>query len=471
MKLFKLIILVGATLSLGACETLEGTWNDIKGFSLSPQSNEERMSADIPMICPQVQIVDELSSLSDFSDMSDMNESNLISRVNLTQVESSCSFDGHNVIVDLKLAFEGQLGVKGKARESDRPTFSYPFFIAVTDNSGAIKAKEIFGASMTYQANETYHTYYESLRQIIPVEDDTEARDFTVMVGFQLSPQQLQYNRKNMVPVEEEASLPLEQQMEAQIKQTAAMDDASPALNAATTNGAQGMQANVTQAAATQEPQGAIQTASATPPPPLPNVPKPPSKTLAMANKAPDAPDVPARKPLEVVTSPAAQQPATQENAARAGNANTAVTPAAAPATAAPAAPEAPKTTPAPAPAPVPAPELNEPAPPVIEEDFEEQLDRQPVEPEDFETPGVNPEPGAPEVEEEATNRTSPRIELISIEPAAGDASGNTAQQKAPPTSGGSVVFGKSGAPSQSGLSAPKEEQPRSIIDLTAPVQ
>ena len=99
------------------------------------------------------------------------------------------------------MAFESTLGEKGKLRKNDKPFFSYPFFVAVTDPKGVIMAKEIFSASMTYDRNEDSHTYYESMRQLIPLDRKSSAKRHKVLLGFQLDPAQLKYNRQNMVAV------------------------------------------------------------------------------------------------------------------------------------------------------------------------------------------------------------------------------------------------------------------------------
>ncbi|MCD8497142.1 MAG: hypothetical protein LRZ85_03100, partial [Alphaproteobacteria bacterium] len=219
MKALRVTMLALAASGLAACQTMSETWDGIKNFDLGmAQTNEQRDQAALPdVVCPQVKIVDDLSSLSEFADLSDPADYNLISRVTLAQTESNCQYDGNNAVVDLKLVFEGQIGPKGRAKPGDTPTFAYPFFIAVTNGNNEIKAKEVFGASVTYTAGAQGHTYYESLRQIIPVENAQEARDFNVLVGFQLSPEQLRYNRANMIPLRDEARR-LEENLKEQVQ-------------------------------------------------------------------------------------------------------------------------------------------------------------------------------------------------------------------------------------------------------------
>lgn len=146
--------------------------------------------------CPQVEIVNELSVLSDFTNISRPNEDNLITRVFLQPQSYSCDFRGKSVTVDLQMGFQAMLGPRGRVRASDKPFFSFPFFVAVTSPSGNILAKEVFGASVTFEAGEDQHQYVEKLRQIIPISSRESGKNHKVLIGFQLTQDQLNYNRK-----------------------------------------------------------------------------------------------------------------------------------------------------------------------------------------------------------------------------------------------------------------------------------
>lgn len=212
MKPLRLIALLMLTAPILSCQTLENIASDIEnvsgdraapGSAVSPLQESETLLASP---CPQVEIVDDLSSLSDFTNPKKMSKDNLISRVDLSSAESTCKLASASAIVDLKVVFNGKLGPKARQKDSDKPFFSYPFFIAVTAPSGKIMAKEIFSASLTYGAKENSHAYFENLRQIIPIASKDQAKNYRVLVGFQLTPEQLAYNRANMVPVAEAAA-------------------------------------------------------------------------------------------------------------------------------------------------------------------------------------------------------------------------------------------------------------------------
>lgn len=207
MKLKPLLCTVIALMSLTSCQqTYQNFTEDIadittgnSGYIAPAMTTTSENLLQSP--CPQVELVDDLSSISDFTTPTGMIHENLVSRVDLSSAESTCKLSGNTAIVDLKIIFNGILGPKGKMKSSDKPFFSYPYFVAVTAPNGKIMAKEIFAAPLSYNVNENEHSYYENLRQIIPIKNKNMANRYRILIGFQVSPEQLAYNRANMIPV------------------------------------------------------------------------------------------------------------------------------------------------------------------------------------------------------------------------------------------------------------------------------
>ncbi|GJL85261.1 MAG: hypothetical protein DHS20C02_10360 [Micavibrio sp.] len=181
--------------ALPACETVEGMKEDISGIGMPEFASLGQDRTAITSTCPEVHIVEELATLKEFASRTDNSPGNLVSKVDINQIESSCKRGNQSITVDLKLAFAGKVGPQGRARGNDMPYFSYPFFVAITAPNGNILAKEVFAAPITYEREQDTRTYYESLRQIIPVKYETKAGKYKVLVGFQLNNDQLAYNR------------------------------------------------------------------------------------------------------------------------------------------------------------------------------------------------------------------------------------------------------------------------------------
>ncbi|NCT40319.1 MAG: hypothetical protein GW778_01480 [Alphaproteobacteria bacterium] len=189
-------------MTLSACETMEGIKQDISSIDFSNLTTASSITKDseaqflTDADCPTVKIVSDLSRLYEFNDNQAMLTKNLESSVQMLETNSTCTYNERSVTVDLKLEFDGELGPKGRSAANEKPFFSYPFFVAVTNANGKILAKEIFAASMTYDPGQNNQTYYETLRQIIPADTRAQGAGYKVMIGFQLAQDQLEYNRK-----------------------------------------------------------------------------------------------------------------------------------------------------------------------------------------------------------------------------------------------------------------------------------
>ena len=188
-------------LALSACQTYQGLKQDWQsmdfarlGTAASRAENQLVYTGD----CPSVQAVEELQYLTDFTDPNNTDESNLISSVKIENLRSTCNFETNTVTVDLEMNFQGIIGPQGRAIQGSNAGFSYPFFAAVTSANGKILAKEVFTATLNYGPGQTSQVITEKLRQIIPFENAAKGSDYKVLVGLQLTPNQLAYNRQKI---------------------------------------------------------------------------------------------------------------------------------------------------------------------------------------------------------------------------------------------------------------------------------
>ncbi|MEM7650541.1 MAG: hypothetical protein AAF204_00470 [Pseudomonadota bacterium] len=177
---------------------MSGVVKDIESIRMPSLSKSTASSRELVFTgeCPQAEAVGELRMLSEFTNPSDPSDANLISNISIENVNDTCSYEENTVTIDLKMDFRGTIGPMGRSAGS--PSFSYPFFVAVTAANGDILAKEIFAANLTYPPGQQTQGYTEKLRQIIPIESKRRGKDFKVLVGFQLTPDQLAYNRQQI---------------------------------------------------------------------------------------------------------------------------------------------------------------------------------------------------------------------------------------------------------------------------------
>ncbi len=94
------------------------------------------------------------------------------------------------VDVDLQLFFEATRGPANQTREG-----RFDYFVAIADGSGAILAKKVFQTEFEFDGNRNRVGLIEELTQEIPLRAGQLGEDFDIFVGFQLSPEQFEYNR------------------------------------------------------------------------------------------------------------------------------------------------------------------------------------------------------------------------------------------------------------------------------------
>ncbi len=215
-KLHHMILLMGTALTLSGCESMDVAMNGMKDrigsisnidFSM-PWSSEEsgettdenETKTDVKMAagdnCPPISVVGDLNALHQFMDMENPQEKDAISSIAFSTVKSDCRYNEHNVVVDLDIMFDGTLGPRARVWKTDKPSFAYPYFVAITTPDGDIIAKEVFAATISYGDNQETATHEEHMRQIIPLNGDTYGTEHELLIGFQLTEDELFYNRK-----------------------------------------------------------------------------------------------------------------------------------------------------------------------------------------------------------------------------------------------------------------------------------
>jgi hypothetical protein len=155
--------------------------------------------------CPEVRIVADLNQAHQFTHNDKPRPQENISSIWMRDVQDECSIVKNSVAIDITLAFEGAIGPRGKLHDGDKPGFSYPYFVAITNNEGRIIAKEVFAVTLSYDGAEKTRTKIEKIRQVIPSEGQNY-KNHKILIGFQLNDQELAFNRTQAAPMVEPAA-------------------------------------------------------------------------------------------------------------------------------------------------------------------------------------------------------------------------------------------------------------------------
>lgn len=161
-------------------------------FTLVACASEESPTAPA---CPNIVIVKDTAELTAFRPGPGRDLTDVVLDARIDRFDGECETDLEpgrigTVSVDLQLFFEA---IRGPANTTRQGEFSY--YIAIGDRNGKILAKKVFSTEFEFEGNRNRIGAAEELTQEIPLGSGDLGDDFDIFVGFQLSPEQLDYNR------------------------------------------------------------------------------------------------------------------------------------------------------------------------------------------------------------------------------------------------------------------------------------
>jgi len=142
--------------------------------------------------CPRVEIVSDLSHIVKFRDGPGRDLNDVVYTARLDDVKSSCKYDKTGVTIEMTVSLLGDRGRAGLAL----PTADATYFVAITDRNQNIVAKQIFTSKFIFP-DKGMAGIDDELVQRIPLAPTTPGSDHTLILGFQLTPEEIDFNAKN----------------------------------------------------------------------------------------------------------------------------------------------------------------------------------------------------------------------------------------------------------------------------------
>ncbi len=152
---------------------------------------------DDPPPCPRVSILKQTRFLTLYGEGPGRDDVDVAFELELRDVASDCDLDmddeaGGGVEVTFALPI---YATRGPAAETDR--LSVPFFVALADPGRQIVAKEIFTAEIAFDADGASARTVEEIEQWIPLGPGEIGAGYEALVGFQLTPTQLEDTQRS----------------------------------------------------------------------------------------------------------------------------------------------------------------------------------------------------------------------------------------------------------------------------------
>lgn len=147
--------------------------------------------AELALACPKVAIVRDLQSVTQFRPGGGRDLADVVARGMLIDYAGFCEYDSDGVTVNVALFLGAE---KGPAMQGSQAAFRYFVAVAKPGEQDA-STKTVFDTTVDFPAGQTKAGNREDLAPRIPLPPDSNAKDWRVFVGFQLTEDQLAYNR------------------------------------------------------------------------------------------------------------------------------------------------------------------------------------------------------------------------------------------------------------------------------------
>jgi hypothetical protein len=140
--------------------------------------------------CPDAVAIRDLAQLVDFGREEKPTAKNLVMAAKLEDVAGSCIMQPTQTVIELDLTLRG---LRGPALGGKRGDF--PYFIAFMDANGQILSKDNRSVALELGTAAAMTRHTETLRVTLPYTKGATNPAVKLLVGFQLSPEQLAFNR------------------------------------------------------------------------------------------------------------------------------------------------------------------------------------------------------------------------------------------------------------------------------------
>ncbi|MFC3226506.1 hypothetical protein ACFOGJ_04650 [Marinibaculum pumilum] len=150
-------------------------------------------SRERPPPCPDVRILAITSEMTKFRPGPGRDLTDVEYEVSTEAVAGGCAFRDENSRVEVEMTVTFVIE-RGPALQGDRVQF--PYYIAIVTRDEQILAKEVFQSQAEFGQGQRRIGLTESSREVIPMPDGQISLDYEILVGLQLTEEQLAYNRR-----------------------------------------------------------------------------------------------------------------------------------------------------------------------------------------------------------------------------------------------------------------------------------
>src|SRR5579872_1791527 len=184
MRRVVVLFVLAAVVPLSGCDTINGLFDSQPMITLDPGP-----------VCPATGVLSDAASVTKLKPGTSVampRPADVAFEAEMSQARLDCHYDrvANTLTVDIHFAVRG---TRGPAAAATDPQL--PFFVAVVDADNNVLAKSVYNSEPKMEGRPT-STYTETIANFpVALAMDRRPSDYEILTGFQLTPDELAYNR------------------------------------------------------------------------------------------------------------------------------------------------------------------------------------------------------------------------------------------------------------------------------------
>jgi hypothetical protein len=152
------------------------------------KEQKEQKEQKAELVCPKAEVLADARSLVQFQPGAGRDITDIEYQAQVSELRSRCKSRRDEASLHITVSFTAWLGPAAQGR-----TLSVPYFVAVTRGEDVL-SKESFTADVSFEPEQRQATVEAEVKKLaVPVETGEQPTE--VVVGIQLTPEQVAYNR------------------------------------------------------------------------------------------------------------------------------------------------------------------------------------------------------------------------------------------------------------------------------------
>jgi hypothetical protein len=145
--------------------------------------------------CPKVFLTENTSHITAFRPGPGRDITDVDFQADLVGYTGSCTYDKNKLTVELNATFDVTRGPANTARK-----VAFNYFVAIPKVYPSPAGKRVFDVGFDFAPNQSRARFGDEIEVDVPLKNLNDGPSYEIYLGFQLTPEQLEYNRAHRGP-------------------------------------------------------------------------------------------------------------------------------------------------------------------------------------------------------------------------------------------------------------------------------